>query len=89
MSDFFDKEDYSEEDIHNLIESKIEESIHLDFKASGALGTSSSQKKEIAKDVSSFANSDGGIIIYGIKEQNHVADSISFVDGTQYTKEMI
>jgi len=44
---------------------------------------------EIVKDVSSFANSAGGMIIYGIKELNHVADSFTFIDGNIYTKEWI
>lgn len=46
-------------------------------------------KKEVAKDVSAFANSDGGIIIYGITEQNHKADSFSFIDGDIYSKEWL
>ena len=63
MEDFFSKSSYQPEDINNLIESAAEESIHLDFKASGSLANQNESKKEIAKDVSAFANSDGGIII--------------------------
>ena len=47
------------------------------------------KKNEIAKDVSAFANSDGGIIIYGISEIGHKADSYSFVDGDIFTKEWL
>ena len=77
----FDKERYTFADIQYLIDNGVEESIHLDFKAAGALAKDDKKKNEIAKDVSAFANSDGGIIIYGISESGHKADSYSFVDG--------
>ena len=35
--DFFEKIEYTEEDLRELISSQAEESIHLDFKAAGAL----------------------------------------------------
>ncbi len=89
MTSLLDKENLTENDIRQLISSKVEESIHLDFKQSESLGLSDKKKAEIAKDVSAFANSDGGVIIYGIKEDNHVADSLSFIDGNEFTKEWI
>jgi|SRR5581483_11549095 predicted HTH transcriptional regulator len=89
MKDFFSKEEYTEQDINDLISNKAEESINLEFKSSDSLGFEPSKKKELSKDVSSFANSEGGIIAYGIKEENHVAESISFIDGTIFTKEWI
>jgi hypothetical protein len=84
-----EKEDFIEDDLKELINSKTEESINIEFKASGALSMSSGAKKEISKDVSSFANSDGGIISYGINEENHVASSFSFIDGNLFTKEWL
>lgn len=86
---FLDKNEYTEQDIISLINNKIEESINLDFKSSDSLGFEQSRKKELSKDVSSFANSAGGIIIYGMNEKNHVAESLSFVDGNVFTKEWI
>jgi hypothetical protein len=80
---------YTEDYLRELIETQAEESIHLDFKASGALEKNDVKRTEIAKDVSAFANSDGGIIIYGILEKNHVANEISYIDGNIYTKEWI
>ena len=35
--DFFEKIEYTEKDLRELISSQAEESIHLDFKAAGAL----------------------------------------------------
>lgn len=61
--DFFEKEDYNIDDIIALIDNEAEESVHLDFKAAGALSKDDKKKAEIAKDVSAFANSDGGIIV--------------------------
>lgn len=51
--------------LESLIENGIEENIHLDYKEQ--LGNNA----EIAKDLSSFANNDGGNIIYGMREINN------------------
>lgn len=89
MTSILDKEQLTENDILKLIELHVEESIHLDFKRAESLDFLEKKKSEIAKDVSAFANSDGGFIVYGIKEENHVAESVSFIDGSQYTKEWL
>jgi hypothetical protein len=57
-------------DIENLILNQVEENIHLDYKAADALQKTDGKKKEISKDISAFANSDGGMVIYGVKEFN-------------------
>ncbi|MBK9106802.1 MAG: ATP-binding protein [Saprospiraceae bacterium] len=79
----------TEQDILELITNQIEESIHLDFKRGDGLSNNKECKRELAKDVSSFANSDGGTIIYGIEEINHVASKIVTVDGNTITKEWL
>jgi hypothetical protein len=56
----------TEEDLQRLVDDNVPEDVHLDYKASEALALP--EKNEILKDISSFANSDGGIIIYGISE---------------------
>lgn len=89
MKDFFGKEEYTHADIENLIQIGAEESINLDFKAADSLGNSDGKKNEIAKDVSSFANSDGGIIIYGVAEKDYKADSITFINGNDFSKEWL
>lgn len=80
---------YTQSDIDLIISTKQEENIHLEFKASGSLTNSDSNKKELSKDVSSFANSDGGIIIYGISEKNDKAESVDGIDGNTITKEWL
>jgi len=89
LKTFYDKEDYTTDDIQSLIDNEVEESIYLDFKEAGALDKSDHKKKEISKDVSSFANSDGGIIVYGVREESHKANSFSFINGNDYTKEWL
>ena len=89
MALFQDLTEYTPADIQSLIDNNVEESIHLDFKASQALEKTEKKKDEIAKDVSAFANSDGGVIVYGVNEKNHCADSISYIDGNTITKEWL
>lgn len=60
--------DWKKEDVEQLVNNGIEESLNLEYKSCGALGKKDEKKSEIGKDVSSFANSDGGVIIYGVKE---------------------
>jgi hypothetical protein len=87
MTDFFNKSFYEFSDIESLILNGIEESLHLEYKEAGALGSSEHQKKEISKDISAFANSDGGMIIYGVKEEGHLPTEITFIDGEKFSKE--
>lgn len=47
-----------------LIQDGIEEDVHLDYKRE-----IDNNSGEIAKDLSAFANSDGGYIVYGIEEE--------------------
>lgn len=58
-------------DLQRLIADEIPESLTLDYKASPSLGKDSKQRDELCKDVSAFANSAGGQIIYGIEEKDH------------------
>ncbi|MCI0558004.1 MAG: ATP-binding protein, partial [Nitrososphaera sp.] len=83
---------WKESDIVQLIKNKAEESINLDFKEAGALLASDKAKLEISKDVSAFANSAGGAIIYGIKESNtrpYYASAVSPVDPAAASKEWL
>jgi hypothetical protein len=90
MKNFYEKEEYTFDDIQALIDNDVEESLYLDFKQAGALDRRDSLKRfDISKDVASFANSDGGIIVYGIKEKNHKAESFSFINGNDITKEWL
>jgi len=78
-----------------MITDEVEESLSLDYKAAAALYKSDGKKKsEITKDVSSFANSAGGTIIYGMKEydqpdKKHRPEKLDPVDRSHYSKEWL
>jgi hypothetical protein len=48
------------DDLESLIKNNVQENIHLDYKDSRAID--GKKRREMAKDVSAFANSDGGIL---------------------------
>ena len=67
----FEEININQKFFETLISNGIEESQHLEYKKQ--LGSN----PEIAKDISSFANSDGGNIIYGITEKEYKPFKIS------------
>ncbi len=85
--DFYTKDNYTLEDIQSLITNGVEESLYLDYKR--AFGDKDKARFDITKDVSSFANSDGGIIVYGVEERNQKPQKITPINGYDFTKEWI
>jgi Putative DNA-binding domain len=75
-----DIQDWTEADLLNLIRINLPESATLEFKGCDSLRKIEKKdwRKEFAKDVSAFANSGGGIVIYGIIEnrRTHEAESL-------------
>ncbi|MEA2205720.1 MAG: hypothetical protein QOE77_2496 [Blastocatellia bacterium] len=83
--------EWDESDILSLIENRASESLTLEFKACDAL-TNKEWKSELLKDISAFANSAGGTVIYGIREnkKTHEADSIDVgYDPGEHKKEKL
>jgi len=78
----------NENDLKNLIKNKIQEDTNLDYKRS-EFPTTNKFNKELAKDVSAMANSNGGTIIYGIKEENHFPKEIIWIEKDEGYKERI
>jgi hypothetical protein len=82
--------EWGEDDLLALIRDEVQESLTLDYKRSAALGKGSTERNSLSKDVSAFANSEGGMIIYGMEENGHVPTAIDVgVDRTQITKEWL
>jgi hypothetical protein len=79
--------------LNQYIEEKVEESLYLDYKAAGSLEKTEGKKTEISKDVSSFANSDGGTIIYGVTEfqsgATFLPEKIDPIDRKLFSKETL
>jgi len=65
------------EDIKSLIQYRIDEGIRLEYKQE-----LDSDNKEIAKDISALANTNGGTLIYGIKSQDRIPTDINWLDGS-------
>lgn len=85
---------WSLDKINQFIKDGIEENIHLDYKGAGSISKSTDKKKEISKDVSAFANSDGGTIIYGVREfdehgKTHLPEKIDPINANEYSKEWL
>ena len=82
--------DWERKDLQSLIATGAEEGAQLEFKSAAALKVADREKTEISKDVSSFANSAGGIIIYGMDEEPappHKASALSPINPMQFSKE--
>ncbi len=60
--------EWTEDDLLSMKANQTEESLSLEFKSSPSLKNEDKKKNELSKDVSAFANSEGGDIIYGASE---------------------
>jgi len=90
ITEFLQLDNYTEEHLQFLIDNEYEESKHLDYKRGDALIKSDAKKQRgLCKHVSAFANSTGGLLIYGIEEIDHKPKRIFPLDGNEITKEWI
>jgi len=81
---------WEEGDLLLLIQNSVEEDVVLEYKSSPALQKRDREKDELSKDVSAFANSAGGIIVYGMVENSHVPTQLDQgYDPTDISKEWI
>ena len=66
----------TEADLLRLVEDEVREDVEIDYKA--RLETDS---QEFAKDVSSFANTKGGYLVYGMTEDRELPTGLVALDG--------
>ena len=84
--------EWDEKDLLTIVSARTQESIELEFKDSAALQDNEKAKDEISKDISAFANSAGGTLVYGIREDKatHAAAQLSVgSDPTKFSKEWL
>src|SRR5271166_5770085 len=69
---------WDESAVMACISGQVKESLSLDYKRCDALNVSDDKARtEISKDVSAFANSAGGTLIYGVVEDsNHLPEKL-------------
>ena len=73
-------DDISEDDLQGLIEAGVPEGLTIEYKRD-PYGKSDADKKEALKDITSFANSDGGHLIIGMEETNGVPTGLKALPG--------
>jgi predicted HTH transcriptional regulator len=76
-------------DLERLIAEGITESLTLDYKASPSLGKADKQRDELCKDVTAFANSAGGQIVYGMVDDKQVPVRLDDGADPSITKEWV
>lgn len=84
--------EWSEAKLRSFIDDRSEESLIREYKAAAALGRTDHHTKEIRKDVSAFANSAGGVLIYGLTEAPeppHPPTGLDAVDFSKISKEWL
>lgn len=81
---------WTESSLNALIQNVVKESLTLDYKAAAAVTPKTDGiKNEISKDVSAFANSAGGTIVYGMTEVGHQPTAIEGIDPTHVSREWL
>ena len=81
---------YNQEYLENLIKNRKEENLNLEYKSSKSLDRNDQKKlNEISKDVSAFANANGGILIYGMSEKEHLPECIDPIERSEVDKEWL
>lgn len=79
----------TEADLQRLITDQISESLSLDYKRAASLDRKKTD--EITKDISAFANSAGGVLIYGMAESkpDQRPTALDPVDRQQFSQEWL
>ena len=78
----------TESDLESLLASGAPESLVLDYKQQ-TIGASDTERYEFLADISSFANSSGGEIIFGISETNGIPTQIIGLASSTADKEIL
>lgn len=80
-------DDIDGQTLQALISAGATESVHLDYKRE-TYGNADADKKELLKDVSSFANTLGGHLIIGMDEEDGAASALVPIAGLDVDQEL-
>jgi hypothetical protein len=90
--------EWTKQRLEQMIADGVEESLTLDYKSAASLSKASGgqpdRKAELVKDVTAFANSSGGVLIYGVAEykdaaHKHLPERIDPIQRSDISKEWI
>lgn len=76
------------EDLKELVDGRVPEGMRLEYKST-QYGNTDANKRELLKDVSAFANTQGGHLILGMAEQDGVAHEIIGLDDIDCDAEIL
>jgi Putative DNA-binding domain len=85
---------WTKEKLEQMIADKVEENLTVEYKRAESLAKTDGRKTELTKDVSAFANSSGGVVIYGIAEpqdkaKRHLPERLDPVRRADISKEWL
>jgi len=86
--------EWTKQRLEQMIADGVEENLLLDYKGPDSLAKTDGKKTEVTKDVSSFANSSGGVLIYGIAEfddepRKHLPARLAPIQRNEISKEWL
>jgi hypothetical protein len=86
--------EWTKERLDQMIADGVEERSSLDYKRADSLAKTDGKKTEVTKDVSSFANSGGGVLIYGVAEfedepRKHLPERLDPIKRSEISKEWL
>lgn len=81
-------DDINAQTVQSMIDAGATESVHLELKRE-TYGNSDADKKELLKDISSFANCLGGHLVIGINETDGTASELSPLSGFDVDGELL
>ncbi len=78
----------NEEDLKSLIDDKVSEGKYIEYKQA-LPSTTDRDKKEFLADVSSFSNTAGGYVFYGISEESGLPQEVLGLEGIDPDSELL
>ncbi len=83
-----DFDSINESDLAELVSAQVPEGASIEYKKE-LYGNSDSDKKELLKDVSALANTNGGHLVIGVEEKDGVANSILSISESNPDSELL